>query len=114
MKIEDITGNNLGSSMRGNYASSATVNGYNTKRNAAHPEVAELLNARLANMLFNCRSLARDEIELAKFIINTLDLDPHYIPSDTLLQAIRSINNRLTGNNKLAGDSPLHGIVRTA
>jgi hypothetical protein len=57
------------------------------ERNAAHPEVAELLNARLANMLFNCRSLARDEIELANFIINKLDVDPKYVPSETLLQA---------------------------
>lgn len=81
---------------------------YGAKRNAAHPEVAELLNARLANMLFNCRSLARDEIELANFIINKLDVDPHYVPSETLLQAIRSINN------KLAGDSSAQGAVRTA
>jgi hypothetical protein len=81
---------------------------YGAKRNAAHPEVAELLNARLANMLFNCRSLARDEIELANFIINKLDVDPHYVPSETLLQAIRSINN------KLAGDSSAQGAIRTA
>lgn len=96
MKIEDVT--------------SGTVPGadYGAKRNAAHPEVAELLTARLANMLFNCRSLARDEIELANFIINKLDVDPHYVPSETLLQAIRVINH------KLSGTSSLHGMVRTA
>lgn len=81
---------------------------YGAKRNAAHPEVAELLNARLANMLFNCRSLARDEIELANFIINKLDVNPHYVPSETLLHAIRAIND------ELAGTSSLHGMIRTA
>ena len=80
---------------------------YGAKRNAAHPEVAELLNARLANMLFNCRSLARDELELANFIINKLDTDPHYVPSETLLQATRAINK------KLEGESSLHGVIRT-
>lgn len=96
MKIEDIT--------------SGTVPGddYGAKRNADHPDVAELLNARLANMLFNCRSLARDEIELANFIINELDVNPRYVPSDTLMQAIRAINS------KLSGGSSLHGMVRTA
>lgn len=94
MKIDDIT--------------SGSVPGYGAKRNANHPEVAELLNARRANMLFNCRLLARDEIELANFIINKLDVDPHYVPSETLLQAIRSINE------KLSGGSSLQGMIRTA
>jgi hypothetical protein len=49
----------------------------------------------------------RDEIELANFIINKLDADPHYAPSEKLLQAIRAIND------KLAGTSSLHGMVRT-
>jgi hypothetical protein len=96
MKIEDIT------------SGADLPTGYGAKRNAAHPEVAELLNARLTNMLFGCRSLARDEIELANFIINKLEVDPHYVPSETLLQAIRAIND------KLSGISSLHGMVRTA
>jgi hypothetical protein len=108
MKIEDITGTNVGRSIRGDYAWSATVNGYGAKRNAALPEVAELLNARQANMLFDCQSLARDEIELANFIINKLDVDPHYEPSETLLQAIRAINDTLTGK------SSLHVMIRAA
>jgi hypothetical protein len=81
---------------------------YGAKRNAAHPEVAKLLNARLANMLFNCPSLARDEIDLANFIINKLDVDPHYAPSETPQQAIRAIND------KLSGGSSLLGMARTA
>lgn len=94
MNIEDIT--------------TGAAPGYGSERNAAHPEVAELLNARLANVLFNCRSLARDEIELANFIINKLDVNPHYVPTETLLQAIRSINR------KLADTSSLPGMIRTA
>lgn len=81
---------------------------YGAKRNEAHPEIAELLNARTANMLFNCRSLARDEIELANFIINKLDVNPHYVPSDTLLQAIRTICDKLSGQAAFAG------MLRTA
>lgn len=83
MKIDDIV--------------SDTLPRYGPKRNAAHPEVAELLNARLANALFNFRSLARDEIELVNFIINMLDADPHYHPGDVVLQGIRAINSKLAG-----------------
>lgn len=82
--------------------------GYGSKRNAAHPEVAQLLNARHANGLFDCQALARDEIELANFIINKLDVNPHYVPSETLLQAIRAINH------KVAGESSAYGMIRTA
>ncbi|MBB1472599.1 hypothetical protein H5368_06120 [Luteimonas sp. MC1782] len=94
MKIDDLTND--------------SVPGYGAKRNANHPEVGELLNARLANMLFDCPTLARDEIELANFIINKLDVNPHYVPSETLLQAIRAIND------KLGGTSSAHGMIRTA
>lgn len=59
-------------------------------------------------MLFNCRLLARDEIELANFIINKLDVNPHYVPSDTLLQAIRTICAKLSGQAAFAG------MLRTA
>lgn len=81
---------------------------YGAKRNAAHPEIAELLNARLANMLFNCPALARDEIELANFILSKLDIDPHYEPSETLLQAIRTIDD------KIGGTYTMGGMIRTA
>lgn len=94
MKIDDIT--------------SGSVSGYGAKRNTAHPEVAELLKARKANSLVSCQSLARDEIELANFIINKLDGNPSYEPSETLLQAIRAIND------KLSGKSSMHGMIRTA
>ena len=69
--------------------------GYGAERNALCPEVAVLLNAKMANSLFNCPLLARDEMEFANFIIDKLDIDPHYIPSVTLLQVIRSINAKL-------------------
>ena len=59
-------------------------------------------------MLFNCPALARDEIELANFIINKLDVDPKYVPSETLLQAIRTICD------KLGRESSMHGVIRTA
>jgi hypothetical protein len=52
--------------------------------------------------------IERNEIELANFIINRLDADPNYAPGEKLLQAIRAINK------KLEGDSPLHGMIRTA
>ena len=79
---------------------------YGSERNAAHPEIAELLNARTANMLFNC-GLARDEIELVNFIINKL-VNPLYVPSESLLQAIRTVNV------KIGGTDSMHGMVRTA
>lgn len=81
---------------------------YSAKRNTAHPEIAELLNARLTDTLFNSRALARDEIELANFIINKLDADPNYVPSEMLLQVIRNICD------KRGDESSLHGVIRTA
>jgi|JI10StandDraft_1071094.scaffolds.fasta_scaffold1163191_1 hypothetical protein len=81
---------------------------YNSKRDEAHPEIAELLNARLTDTLFNSRALARDEIELANFIINKLDADPNYVPSEMLLQVIRNICD------KRGDESSLHGVIRTA
>jgi len=84
------------------------LDAYGAERNAAHPEIAELLNARMANMLFNCPALARDEIELANFIINKLDVDPHYVPSETLLQVIRTIDDKISGTYAIAG------MIRTA
>ena len=80
----------------------------NSQRKRLHPELMDLVNACRDDMLSNCQSLARDEIGLAQFIVNTLTSDPAYIPSDTLLQAIRAINR------KLDADSPLRGMVRTA
>jgi hypothetical protein len=91
MKLEDIVGG------------TPPTDDYGAKRNAAHPEIAELLNARLANMLVNCRSLARDEIDLANFVINKLDDDPQYVPSQTLRQAVRAINDKLSGSSSLQG-----------
>jgi hypothetical protein len=68
---------------------------YGGARNARHPELADLLIAKEANALFNCPLLARDELEFANFMINKLDVDPHYIPSITLLTAVRNINAKL-------------------
>ena len=70
-------------------------------RNTHCPEVAELLIARTANEVFGSQSLDRDELELANFIFNKLDVDPHYIPSNTLLQAIRSLNKKLDAGRAL-------------
>ena len=106
MKLEDIAPHTR---TRTKPVSTAISPGddYGSERNAAHPEIAELLNARTANMLFNCPALARDEIELANFIINKLDV-PLYVPSESLLQAIRTINV------KIGGTDSMHGMVRTA
>jgi len=68
---------------------------YSTKRIAEHPEIAMLLDAHKRNELSNCSAMALDEVELAYFIINKLDCDPLYIPSMTLLAAIRSVNAKL-------------------
>lgn len=65
---------------------------YGSERNQRYPEVAELLNAKLANMLFNSPLLQSEELKLANFIINLLDCDPRYEPSMMVLDAIRSIN----------------------
>jgi hypothetical protein len=101
MKIENIIGNNLGRSVDAFRPSSEIARGYGAERNEAHPEVAALLNAKLVNVVSNCDLLARDELELANFIINKLDIDPHYVPSAILMQAIRGINARLAlGNNR--------------
>lgn len=108
MRVEDVLKSELKGSAIGTPMSPSGGGTYGGKRNAAHPEVAELLNARQAKMLFDFQSLARDEIELANFIINKLDVNPHYVPSETLLHAIRSIND------KCRGESSLHGMIRTA
>ncbi|GAB3748952.1 hypothetical protein [Lysobacter olei] len=94
MKIDDIT--------------SRSKPADNAQRHAANPEVAELLNARASNTLLKCRSLARDEIELAHLIMNKLDVDPQYVPSETLLQAVRTICDKLGDQGALAG------MIRTA
>ena len=70
-------------------------------RNTHFPEVTELLIARTANVVFGSQSLARDELELANFIFNKLDVDPHYMPSNTLLQAIRTLNKKLDAGRAL-------------
>jgi hypothetical protein len=93
MKIENILGNFADPN---DLSPISHLDGYGAVRNEEHPEIAELLNARLANMLFNSRNLARDEIDLANFIVNLLDVNPRYVPSDTLLHAIRSINEKLS------------------
>ena len=80
----------------------------NSEHKRLHPELHELVNACRDDMLSNCQLLARDEIALAQFIVNTLTSDPAYAPSDTLLQAIRAINRRLDA------DSPLRGMIRIA
>lgn len=92
MKIEDLFGVET-SSIRGRIDDEAD---YGVKRNKRFPEVAALLNARDANMLFNCPLLMRDEMDLANFIINKLDIDPHYLPGDAVLQAVRVINLKLS------------------
>ena len=68
---------------------------YGKERNTRYPELAQLLLARNANNLVNCTLMSRDELEFANFIINKLDIDPMYIPSMVLLDAIRSINAKL-------------------
>jgi len=68
---------------------------YGAARNAAHPDLFVLLNARTANSLMNCRLLARDELELANLILNRMDVDPHYVPSHVLLAAVPAINAKL-------------------
>ena len=68
---------------------------YGAARNSAYPELAVLLNARTANSVMNCKLLARDELELANLVLNRMDVDPHYEPSMTLLDAVRSINAKL-------------------
>jgi hypothetical protein len=68
---------------------------YASSRNQRYSELADLLLAKEANELFDCPLLARDELEFANFMINKLDVDPHYIPSMTLLSAIRSVNAKL-------------------
>lgn len=68
---------------------------YGKERNARHPELADLLVAKEANALVNSDLLSRDELEFANFIINKLDSSPDYVPSITLLIAIRSINAKL-------------------
>jgi hypothetical protein len=68
---------------------------YGSERNARYPELAQLLVAKQANALFNCPLLARDELAFANFMINLLELRPDYVPSMTLLTAVRSVNAKL-------------------
>ena len=107
MKLKDIAPNR---SNRTNSVSTTSVpcDDYSAKRSEAHPEIAELLNARTAKVLFNHVALAGDEMEFANFIINKLDADPLYIPSETLLQVIRTIDD------KIGGTDSMHGMIRTA
>lgn len=105
MKIEELVG---AISVPPDKAPLSHLGAFGAKRNEAHPEIAELLNAHKANMLFNSPALARDEIELANFIISMLDMDHHYVPSETLLQAIRTIDDKIGGTYSMAG------MIRTA
>lgn len=95
MRVEEIIGVDVGP--RDAVMAATDVNGeFGLKRNTRFPEVAKLLNARVANAVFGNESLARDEMELANFIINKLDVDPHYVPGEAVLQAIRVINAKLS------------------
>jgi hypothetical protein len=82
---------------------------YGSSRNRRYPELADLLLAKEANALFNAPLLSRDELEFANFIINKLDIDPHYVPSMTLLTAIRSVNAKLAMSGYLTPDSVATG-----
>ena len=54
----------------------------------------ELILARATGMLATCHLLARDEVQLVGVVINNLDADPNYQPSDTMTAAIRAINRK--------------------
>jgi len=102
MKLEDLATIDRNANA-GTNASPDADPSYGAKRNAAHPEIAELLKARTANALLGCRGLARDETELANFIISKLDADHHYVPSETVMQAIRNLCDRISGQASFAG-----------
>ena len=94
MKLSDITANN--EHTRTTTPSDGIADpSYGATRNAAYPELAELLTTRTANNLMNCKLLARDELELANLILNQMDVDPHYEPSCLMRDAIRAINAKL-------------------
>lgn len=95
MRVEDVLSLEIDTRGPGRGLRTDGDTAYSTKGNAAHSEVVELR----ANMLFNCLSLARDEIELANLILSKLDVNPHYFPSKTLLGAIRGINDKLSGDS---------------
>ncbi|MGV8922342.1 MAG: hypothetical protein ACOH1L_03190 [Thermomonas sp.] len=76
--------------------------GYRGRRDQAYPEIAFLMNARYANMLFDRECLSRDEMEFANFILNKLDVSPHYIPSETLLQSVRAIVGKLATDGQVS------------
>lgn len=66
-----------------------------SERNTLYPEIDYLLKAYSGNWFFNCRFLGRDETNLAHYIIATLLHDPDYIPSTSIVDAIRSIGAKL-------------------
>jgi hypothetical protein len=94
MKLQNITGVRLreGNSDASEFTANPDDSGDRTK---AYPEIAELLNAKRANVLLSAPLLARDELELANFIINMLELNNHFVPSMLILDAIRSLNAKL-------------------
>ena len=51
----------------------------------------DLILARATGMLATCHLLAPDEVQLAGVVINNLDANPDYQPSDTMMAAIQSI-----------------------
>lgn len=101
MKLEDIA-SSRNSRTRAATPETGTVDDYGSKRNAAHPEIGELLKARAANALCDS-TLARDEIELINFIGSKLEAYPSYVPSETVMQVIRNLCDRISGQASFAG-----------
>lgn len=54
----------------------------------------ELILARATGILSTCHQLALDEVRLVGVVINSLDADPNYQPSDSIMAAIQAINRK--------------------
>lgn len=102
MRLEDLAKRNREPNAKGGI-SATDGKPKNANRTDGHPEIAELLNARRANALFDCPALARDEIELANFLANKLEVDLDYVPSETVLKTIRNLCDRISGQASFAG-----------
>ena len=51
----------------------------------------DLILAHATGMLATCHLLAPDEVQLVGVVINNLEADPEYEPSDTMMTAIQAI-----------------------
>lgn len=96
MKLKDIVDISLSKKLQRTVPAKTCPPWFDTQCGPIYDEVEILMRSDASELVMTCEYLERDELDLADDILNRLKIDPLYIPSPILLQAIRAINARIS------------------